>query len=120
MIMVRFLEKGPLSLKFLSVEHFLDFAGLQCLVESLFHVHLGEHLATGRLAAHKRLKLRFLGVPIFLTVSSQDRVRCPLAFLSNGFDCGCRLTKAINRCVQLRFTLLVQSEWELLNQRRNR
>ena len=66
-----FLEQGPLRLELLPVEHFLDFTGLQRLMEPLLHVHLGEHLAAGRLAAHQRLKLRLLGVPIFLAVSGQ-------------------------------------------------
>ena len=55
LVMVLSLYHGPLGFKFLSIEHFLDFSCLECLLELFLNVHLSEHLSASRLVAHERL-----------------------------------------------------------------
>lgn len=117
LLLLLLLENGSLGLKLLAIEHLLDLAGLQRLLESLLYVHLGEDLTPRRLAAHKRLELRLLRVPLLERVAREDRVWSPLILLRRRFHNWCLLAaEAVDGGIDAwRVVTFVQSEGELLD-----
>ena len=74
-------DSRSLSLKLLTIQHFLNAASFKSRIKLLVDMHLSHNMGPIRPAAHKRLQLRLLGIPIRLRISCQNRVRSACALL---------------------------------------